>query len=592
MHDFKGFTVLDIVEKSAGAYICLKKTEENTVDFYTTYINQAFENTFHISKDELEGVLFTALLEDMSFNKNNLIELIILVEKSGRTYRDTIYSYKYGKYYNLSVSKLSDGNICCMFVDLSDYQQKSDSHLVQELELLTQSNEQLSKDINELKRKHLELGHMANFDPNTNTYNKNYFVNFLSAAIKKAEINSKTIQVLYIDINNFKKVNYVAGFYAGDEVIAKFAKILLKYESSNVKVGRFCNDEFVIAIYDAKNEQTADSLYEKIAADLAKPILLDDGQEFYLTITAGIANYPGMVETADEVIKCANIAMCKAKNNTKTDRLVFEESMLTEFIDEIHLETRLKNAVEHGDFMLHFQPQYDSLNMRLRGVEALIRWDDVEIGSISPGKFIPIAENNGYIIELGIWVIDEALKAYSVWKHEYGFKGIISINISAIQLEDKNFTEILLSHIEKYNVCTNDVEIEITESVFITDFALVGEVIKDLRNKGLKISLDDFGTGYSSLSYLKNIPIDTLKIDQSFINTMVADPSTSIITSSVIEMVKKLGFETIAEGVETEEQFKFLRNINCDNIQGFYLGRPMKKEDILKLIIEENRKIH
>lgn len=714
MHDFKENELFaDIVEKSTGAYLYLKKIENDNVNFYATYINQSFENLFHISEDELKGVLLSTLLEEMSFNKENLIDLMILVEKNGRTYREIIYSYKYRKYFNLSVFKVFDKNICCMFLDMSDYKDKkekinllnqkvaeSENELRHQIDVLTAVQEQLvrkervykhisdssndgfryvnhktgftvssqkwrelfgfqnceenseqffeqiyeedknhflknyskflsskekkftidyrlkkgkkwlnhtsvltyatdgtcaeeihfCRDITELKLKQLELEYMAYFDTKTNTYNRSYFMVFLSSALQRAMIKSKLVQLMYIDIINFKKINDIAGFLMGDELIFKFAKLLLKYESQNIKIGRLCNDEFVIAIYDSENEITAEQLYKGIIKQLEKPIVLSNGLEFNISVSVGVAKYPEGGTAADELIKCADIAMCKVKDIGKNSIMVFEGEMLEEFMQNIGFEYRLKNAVNNGEFYLHFQPQYDSSTLKLRGVEALVRWKDGEYGNVSPNKFIPIAEKTGCIIEIGTWVIKEALKIYAEWKHHQRFKGIISINISAIQLKDKNFINILTHYVNKYNLESTDVEIEITESIFIGNSNLIGRVLGELRGRGFKISLDDFGTGYSSLSYLKDIPIDTLKIDKSFVDSMIVDYSTSIITSTVIQMVKKLGLETIAEGVENAQQYEYLRSINCDNIQGYYLGRPMGKNEILNLILEESKK--
>ncbi len=240
--------------------------------------------------------------------------------------------------------------------------------------------------------------------------------------------------------------------------------------------------------------------------------------------------------------------------------------------------------------MLYYQPQYYSEKKELRGVEALIRWQLANGEYVSPGEFIPMAEKNGCIVNIGTWVIKHALADYTVWKNEYGYDGIISINISAIQLREKNFKDTLLHYVEINNLTPEHIEIEITESVLIEDFESTISILEELRNRGFKVSLDDFGTGYSSLSYLRDIPIDTLKIDKSFVDTILLDDSTSIITDAVITMVKKLGLETIAEGVETEEQFEYLKNMHCDNIQGFLLGKPMPSEKLIELIMEENKR--
>lgn len=557
MHSSGNSVFTGIVEKSTSAYICLKKMEGDNRDFDIIYINPAFENVFSVSEENLKKASFSVLLDEVNFNKENLIDLITDAHKNGITNKETVFSYKYGKYFNFSTFGISGDIICCMFSDMSDFKENKE--------------------------------YMAYFDAKTQTFNRDYVVDFLAHVLKKAKLESKLLQVMYIDIINFKQINDITGFAVGDEVIGKFAEILQEYESHNIKVGRFCNDEFVIVIYDDQNNITPQHLYRGIIKKLEKPILLSSGLEFNLSISVGVAKYPEGGMTADDLVKCADIAMCQVKDSGKSSIMFFKEEMLQEFMENVNFEYRLKNAVENEDFYLHFQPQYDSNNMTLRGVEALVRWKDKQVGKVSPAKFIPIAEKIGCIIELGTWVLKEALRIYSGWKY-CGFKGIISVNISAIQLKDKNFMKNLLNYVNKYNLETQDVEIEITESIFIGDSSHVGMVLDDLREKGFKISLDDFGTGYSSLSYLKDIPIDTLKIDKSFVNSMLVDSSTSIITSSVVQMVRKLGLETVAEGVETVEQYQYLKEINCDNIQGFYLGRPMGQEEILNLILEESGK--
>lgn len=235
---------------------------------------------------------------------------------------------------------------------------------------------------------------------------------------------------------------------------------------------------------------------------------------------------------------------------------------------------------------MYYQPQFRTNDRKLRGVEALIRWKNDDGKMISPAVFIPIAEKSGTIVPIGTWVIEESLQAYAEWKRKYHYPLVMSLNISAIQYKQPDFIEQMLHLMEKYDVAPPEIELEITESVLIDDFTEVTEKLAVLRDIGIKISLDDFGTGYSSLTYLKGLPIDTLKIDKSFIDTVVTDENTRIITESIIYMVKKLGYETIAEGVETEEQYRYLNEIDCDNIQGYLLGKPMPSEKIESLLAE------
>lgn len=444
------------------------------------------------------------------------------------------------------------------------------------------------KDITELKQKQIELEYMAYFDSVTGLYNRNYFIKRLEHAMSKIPDEGNRIQVLYMDIDNLNIVNDSFGFEKGDELVIRFAGILNKYTNHIIKVGRFNNDEFALALFNANSNTQVIEIYEDIMETLKRPVRLSNGSEVFVNISAGISRYPDG-ETAIELVKCADIAMYNVKQHGKNGMAVFSESMLNSFVKNVKLEQLLKNAVVDESFYLNYQPQYYSECKKLRGFEALIRWkpDDQPV---SPVEFIPIAEKTGCIINIGKWVIRKALSDFAEWKKTYGYNGVISINISAIQLKEKDFARMLIDSTKEFELESRDIEIEITESVLIEDYKEAISVLTVLREYGFRISLDDFGTGFSSLSYLKEMPIDTLKIDKSFIDTILTDESTGIITDAVIRMVKKLGLETIAEGVETEEQFEYLKKINCDNIQGFLLGKPMDKDKIINLIVEENNK--
>ncbi|MDE5931447.1 MAG: EAL domain-containing protein, partial [Lachnospiraceae bacterium] len=285
-----------------------------------------------------------------------------------------------------------------------------------------------------------------------------------------------------------------------------------------------------------------------------------------------------------ELINCAEIVMFRAKDNGKGRIQYFDGSILEDFLKNVSLENKLKEAVFAQNFTLHFQPQFHTADRILRGVEALIRWKDETGKSINPDIFIPLAEKNGAIVPIGTWVMEESVRIYAEWKKKYHYSMILSLNISAIQYKQPDFVDKVMQILGKYDILPEEIELEITETILIDNFKEVTEKLVTLRNMGIKISLDDFGTGYSSLSYLKGLPIDTLKVDKSFIDTVITDENTRIITESIIYMVKKLGFETIAEGVETQEQFDYLTAIDCDNIQGYYLGKPMPSEEIEKLL--------
>lgn len=444
----------------------------------------------------------------------------------------------------------------------------------------------LFKDITTIKAQKEELAYKAYYDEHTGLINRTYMTKLIDNDVRRAKEEDVSINILYIDIDNFKQINDTIGYKMADEFIYKFSMILKEYESATTKVARFDSDEFVISIYDGSRYAAMD-IAKDIRKKLSSPMVLSNGLTQNLTVSIGINQYPEGGRKALDLISNADIALHKVKESGKNGVLVFNEEMLDEFLKKIEMENTIKRALEQDKFVLYYQPQYQVDNKKLRGVEALIRLKDEVLGFVSPASFIPLAEKNGSIVEIGEWVIRRAFEDYNAWREAYEFDGVISLNISTIQFKQVTFESTLYSLIKEYKMDPSKVEIEITESVFADNTFLLSEMIKRIRNNGIKVSLDDFGTGYSSLSYLKNIPIDTLKIDKSFIDSIGELKSSDIITSSLIDMVKKLGLEIIAEGVETQEQFEFLSELHCDNVQGFYLAKPMDADSLRKIIREE-----
>lgn len=444
------------------------------------------------------------------------------------------------------------------------------------------------KDITQEVKQQERLEHLAYYDYLTGVYNRTYFIKWLDEKIEKAQIEEKQVELLYIDIDFFKRVNDSMGFKIGDELIISMSEILERFQSETVRIGRFSNDEFAVGISDVGSSDSASIIYEKLLDKLKQPIYLSNGVEYYLSVSAGIAEYDCEIGSGLELIRAADLAMYHAKRLGKNGVWRYERKLMNNFINSILLEQRLKVAIEKEKFQLVYQPQFDAMTGKLRGVEELVRWNDEEFGAISPSVFIPLAEENGGIIKLGSWIIRECLNSLKSWIDKYDYDGIMSINISTVQFRDPSFMDTLKYFTELYELNPDRIEIEVTESVFIDDFNEMVEQIKELRSLGYKISLDDFGTGYSSLSYLKEIPMDTLKIDRSFVSSIIDEESTCIITSSVIEMVQKLGLETIAEGVETKEQLEYLKGISCDVIQGYLLGRPIGETEIIDIINSNN----
>lgn len=445
------------------------------------------------------------------------------------------------------------------------------------------------KDITKINSQNDELTYMAYYDILTGLYNRNYFVKLLGEFVRKAGERNETVAVMFLDLDDFRRINDGLGLVSGDELVQSFGQFLHDFISDNVIVSHFNSDIYCIGIYDPCGARSVESIYQTIYERLKKPFRLSNGQEISLTVSVGVSEYPETSVNTLELINCAEIVMFKAQESGKDKIQYFDGAILEEFLQNVTIENKLKDAIFEQNFMMYYQPQFRTTDKSLRGVEALIRWKDEKGKMISPAVFIPIAEKNGTIVPIGTWVVEESLRAFSKWQEEYHYPMIISLNISAIQYKQADFIDKMLGIMKKYKVEPNQVELEITESILIDDFQEIMDKLVILKDIGVKISLDDFGTGYSSLSYLKGLPIDTLKIDKSFIDTVISDENTRIITESIIYMVKKLGYETIAEGVEEQEQYDYLYRIGCDNIQGFYLGKPMPAEEIENLLRERTR---
>lgn len=441
------------------------------------------------------------------------------------------------------------------------------------------------RNITKYKLQNDELQYMAYYDELTGLYNRNYFIKLLTEYLRKAEEEQCIVSVLVIDIDDFRKINDGMGMVVGDEVVQQYGQFLGSFSSDKCIVCHLNSDIYCMALYDPCGYRTVEYIHRSIEERIEQGFILSNGMEVKLTVSIGVAEYPEAAKYAVELINFAEIVMFKAKAAGKASIQFFDAPILQDFLQIVGIENKLKETIFNKKFSLHFQPQYYTKTMQLRGVEALIRWIDNDNNMISPSVFIPIAEKNGTIIPIGSWVIEESIRHYAEWKRKYDYPMTLSINISSIQYKRKNFVQKLQEVIKKYDILPSEIELEITESILIEDFTEVKDKLIELRDCGIRISLDDFGTGYSSLSYLNGLPIDTLKIDKSFVDKVCTDESTRIITESIVSMVSKLGYESVAEGVETKEQFDYMKQVGCDVIQGYLLGKPMPAEEIEQLLI-------
>ncbi|MBQ8947653.1 MAG: bifunctional diguanylate cyclase/phosphodiesterase [Lachnospiraceae bacterium] len=440
------------------------------------------------------------------------------------------------------------------------------------------------KDVTLLRDQHEELKYMAFNDSMTGLYNRNYFIRCMSDYLSKAEKENREVAVMFVDIDDFKSINDGMGLAIGDEIVMSFGHYLSDFSTDNCIVSHFNGDKYCLGIYDPCGPHSVDRIYRTIRERTRQPFVTSDGREIFIRVTAGVAMYPDASSSVLELINYAEIVSNRAKEDGKDSIQYFDSEVLTEFLYNINIENKLRTAVHDMDFQMYYQPQFEASTGNLRGMEALIRWKDPDEGMISPSLFIPLAEKNGTIVHIGQWVIEDTISTYMKWKKTYDRAFILSINISAIQYKREDFVEGLIGVIEKYGMDPGELELEITETALIDNYRDICSKLSALRDYGIRISMDDFGTGYSSLSYLKSLPIDTLKIDKTFVDTVLMDDNTNIIMESIMSMVQRLGLETVAEGVETEEQLEYLKGIRCDNIQGYLLGRPQTVEDIEALL--------
>lgn len=432
-----------------------------------------------------------------------------------------------------------------------------------------------------------ELSYLAYYDNTTGLMNKMFFVSNLGGFVRRASEEHATVSIMMIDIDNFKRINDGIGIIYGDELIQVFGAILKNFTNDRVIASHFGEDHFFMAIYDPYGDCNADSIYRAIREKLATPICLTNGRLISVSVSVGVADYPESSKNALDLINKAEISMMYVKEAGKDNVRFFDEQVRKQFKDHIELEQMIKEAMRNETFEIYFQPQYFSYNRKLRGAEALIRMRDREGIMHFPADFISVAESSGLMRDIGDWVIRDSFKSWSEWKKKYNYPMILSINISVAQLQGDDLIERMRQHLKKYEISPAEVELEVTESVMINDTKRIIHRLEKLRDMGFKISIDDFGTGFSSLSYLKDMPANTLKIDKSFLDTLIEDPSTQVITENMICLSKKLNLVSIAEGVETEQQFAYIRRMGVDVIQGYLFSKPIPKPEMEKLIQQE-----
>lgn len=432
-----------------------------------------------------------------------------------------------------------------------------------------------------------KLDYQAKHDSLTKLSNRKSIEDTLQKWIDEIDINNEIIAVMFLDLDHFKLVNDSKGHVFGDALLVEVGKRIEAQLTSNSFIGRFGGDEFIILVRDSKKELDQIHLTIKhIFHSFSTPFPLLK-QFIYSTPSIGVSFYPADAQSMDELLVNADTALYHAKENGRNCIFFFTAEMKKSLEKELILKEGLRNALINNEFTLHYQPQLNTKTGKPSSVEALIRWTHPEWGIISPADFIPLAESSGQIGAIGDWVIDTSLQMINRLKSENIHFETVAINVSAIQLREQDFAEKLQERLTFYNVSPTSLEIEITESVLIDYEEETIQKLVALKQLGIQIALDDFGTGYSSLNYLRMMPIDRVKVDQSFIQKIEDDSIVEAILNTIVTLSHSLGFKIVAEGVEEEAQHEILLQMNVDCIQGYLYSRPLDEEAVLGFLRQQ-----
>ena len=438
---------------------------------------------------------------------------------------------------------------------------------------------EVAHDITELKQIQNQLRHQAEHDPLTGLPNRILFLDRMNQSIKNVLRYGGEMAILFIDLDHFKDVNDSLGHGIGDLFLKNVAHTFRTTVRQSDTIARLGGDEFAIIINNFNHINDVISVIQNIFESFKKPLLIDD-KLIYVSLSIGISIYPDDGVDAEILIKNADAAMYKVKNSGRNNYQFYTEDMTEKAFEHILLGSQLRQSIEKNQLEVYYQLQINAKENSIIGMEALVRWNHPDMGLVSPAKFIPLAEDIGFIIQLDEWVMQESIKQFQKWHEDGLHPGVLSLNLATLRLEKDGFVQKIKDMILKENIDTSWLSFEITEGQIMKNPEKSIEKLKDLNNLGIKLSIDDFGTGYSSLSYLKKLPISKLKIDQSFIRDIPEDLDDVEITKTIISMAKNLKLEVIAEGVETIEQRDFLLENGCNEIQGYLYYKPLPAKDV------------
>jgi diguanylate cyclase (GGDEF)-like protein len=431
-----------------------------------------------------------------------------------------------------------------------------------------------------VRERTVEIEHLAYHDHLTDLANRAFFINKCEDALIACQTNQCKGAMLLVSLDRFKRINDTLGHAAGDELVSAVAARLESSVSRRDMLARFDTDEFALLIPRIEDKHMASEVAATIAQVMKPAFRVADDHEIFLTTSIGIAEFPANGENASELTRNAGAALDLAKQQGGNNYRFYQPEMNAHALSRLGLETNLRRAVEAKEFVTFYQPIVNLMTGQTVGFEALVRWQHPRLGLLGPVDFIELAEDTGLILDIGQLVMNEACVQTRCWHTEGCGKLRIAVNVSARQFRDQTFADRLADVLAGSRLNPRYVELEITETTIIDNFESAIALLTDLRRMGIKISIDDFGTGYSSLSYLKHLPVDTVKLDRSFVIGTTTDSRDAALVMAVITLAHSLGLRVIAEGIETESQHNFLRLLSCDEGQGFLLGKPAPAEAI------------
>jgi diguanylate cyclase (GGDEF)-like protein len=451
--------------------------------------------------------------------------------------------------------------------------------------------EQQSDEINQFPKRLEQLTKQAFRDPLTNLPNRALFMDRLSHGLTRAQRRHEHLAVLFLDLDRFKVVNDTLGHAVGDQLLVEVSRRLTSALRPGDTVARLGGDEFGILLEDVADAETAETVALRVEESLGNPYRFE-GREVFVTASIGIALSSAKLGLPEEILRDADLAMYHAKAKGKARHEVFDGSMSAPALDRMDLEMDLRSAISRHEFRLHYQPILRLDTGKITEVEALIRWQHEKRGLLQPDEFIGLTEETGLIVPIGQWVLSEACKQARAWQVEYPTTPalVMSVNLSAKQFQNPKLVEEITQALDESGLAPSCLKLEITESTVMQDAPVTLTKLNELKELGVRLAIDDFGTGYSSLGYLKRFPVDTLKIDRSFVKGLSPEGGDSAIVRAVVTVAKSLNMDVTAEGVETEGQLAELKALGCDRGQGFLFARPVTAERVAPLLASDQPK--